>query len=191
VPLHRLAAWPAGRRVNGPPPRGPLAFCLGFTLLELLVVILVIGIIVSFASLSIGQHASRSLRDEAERIHSLLRLAGEEAVLQGRELAMEFNSRGYLFVTLEGGEWLPVEEDRLFRERELPDDLHIKLTLEGVEVDLLDSENPPRILLLSSGEVTPFDLEIGNLEGEAYTLQGDFTGKLTLAKTGEADEYGW
>jgi len=159
--------------------------------LELLVVILIIGIIVSFASLSIGQNASRVLHDEAERIHSLLRLAGEESVLQGRELALQFNPHAYRFMTLDGGDWVPVEDDRLFRERELPEDLTLHLSLEDVAADLYDSENPPRIFVLSSGEMTPFVLEIGNLEGEAYTLQGDFTGKLVLAKSGEGDGESW
>ncbi len=172
-------------------PRHRFAVCRGFTLLELLVVLLIIGIIVSFATLSVGQHASRTLQDEAERIHSLLRLAGEEAVLQGRELAMQFNPEGYLFVTLEGADWIAVKEDRLLRERELPPDLTLSLLLEDVEMDLHDSENPPRVFVLSSGEMTPFVLELGNLEGEAYTLQGNFTGKLTLARTGEADDDHW
>ena len=179
------------RTLAGPHPRHPFAVCRGFTLLELLVVLLIIGIIVSFASLSVGQHASRALQDEAKRIHSLLRLAGEESVLQGRELAMQFNREGYLFVTLEGADWVPVEKDRLLRERELPPELTLSLVLEDVEVDLHDSENPPRIFVLSSGEMTPFALELGNLEGEAYTLQGNFTGKLTLARTGEADDDRW
>ena len=182
---------PPLRPVTGPHSRGPLAACRGFTLLELLVVILIIGIIVSFASLSVGQHASRTLQDEAERIHSLLRLAGEESVLQGRELALQFNPEGYLFVTLDSADWVPVEEDRLFREREMPPDLELSLALEGVEMDLHDSENPPRIFVLSSGEMTPFVLELGNLEGEVYTLQGEFTGKLTLARTGAADDDNW
>ncbi len=172
-------------------PRCLFCGCRGFTLLELLVVLLIIGIIVSFASLSVGQHASRALQDEAERIHSLLRLAGEEAVLQGRELAMQFDPEGYSFVTLEGADWVPVEKDRLLRERTLPADSTLSLVLEDVEMDLHDSENPPRILVLSSGEMTPFVLELGNLEGEAYTLQGDFTGKLTLVRTGEADDGHW
>ena len=187
----RVNARHSTRTAAGPHPRGPFAVCRGFTLLELLVVILIIGIIVSFASLSIGQHASQTLRDEAERIHSLLRLAGEEAVLQSRELALQFNPHGYLFVTLDGADWVPVEDDRLFRERELPDDLSLHLSLEGVVADLYDSENPPRILVLSSGEMTSFALEIANLEGESYTLQGDFTGKLTLSKSGEADDENW
>jgi len=155
------------------------------------VVILIIGIIISFASLSVGQHASRTLQDEAKRIHSLLRLAAEESVLQGRELAMEFSPEGYLFVTLEGADWVPVVEDRLFRKREFPPGLALDLALEGVEVDLFDRENPPRIFILSSAEMTPFELSLGNDEGEAYTLQGDFTGKLTLARTGEADDDDW
>lgn len=152
--------------------------------------ILLIGIIVSFASLSVGQQASRSLEDEARRIHSLLRLSAEEAVLQSRELAMQFDSEGYQFMTLDGGQWLPVEDDRLLSRREFPSNLELSLSIEGVEVDLHDRENPPRILVLSSGEMTPFFLTLGILDGESYTLQGDFTGKLSLARSGgDADDW--
>ncbi len=182
---------PRPQPFTGPPSRGPFVACRGFTLLELLVVILIIGIIIGFASLSVGQHASRTLQDEARRIHSLLRLAADESVLQGRELAMQFSPEGYRFMTLDGADWVPVEEDRLFREREFPADLSLDLSLEGVDVDLLDTENPPRIFILSSAEMTPFELILGNDEGETYTLQGDFTGKLTLARTGEADDDDW
>lgn len=186
-----LSLRPPEQSFNGPRSRGPFVCCRGFTLLELLVVILIIGIIISFASLSVGQQASRALQDEAERIHSLLRLAGEESVLQGRELAMQFSPEGYQFMTLDGADWIPVEEDRLFREREFPPNLELELVMEGVETDLHDRENPPRIFVLSSGEMTPFVLNIGILDGEAYTLQGDIIGNLTLARTGEGDDDDW
>ena len=186
-----LSTRPLLQSFTGPQPRGPSVSCRGFTLLELLVVILIIGIIISFASLSVGQQASRALQDEAKRMHSLLRLASEESVLQGRELAMQFSPEGYQFMTLDGADWIAVEEDRLFREREFPPNLELALVVEGVETDLHDRENPPRIFVLSSGEMTPFVLNIGTLDGEAYTLQGDLTGKLTLARTGEADDDDW
>ncbi len=160
----------------------------GFTLLELLVVILIIGIIISFASLSLGQHSSRLVEEEAERLYSLLRLASEESVLEGRELAAEFSRAGYRFVELQGVDWVPVEDDRLLRPREFPPGLHLDLRVEGAEVDLDDSEHPPRIALLSSGETTPFEVEMSDDAGTAFHLQGDITGRLELARSGQADE---
>lgn len=159
----------------------------GFTLLELMAVILIIGIIVSFATLSIGQNTSRIVQDEVERLHGLIRLAGEEAVLQGRELALEFGRDKYRFLELGSEGWQPIEEDKMFRERPLPETVEFELMLEGVEASFEDKEHLPRIFILSSGELTPFDLTLSIDEVEEYSLQGQFNGKLNIARA-EDDE---
>ena len=153
----------------------------GFTLLELLAVIFIIGIIVSFASLSVGQNTQRVVQDEAERIHALVRLASEEAVLQGRELGLEFNKHGYRFLVLSGEEWLPIEDDKMFRERELPEIIEFDLLLDGqVEANFDDKDNPPRVFILSSGELTPFELRLRADNGNEFVIQGSIDGKLQL-----------
>jgi len=159
----------------------------GFTLLELLTVILIIGIIISIASFSIGQNSSRIVQDEVERLHGLIQLAGEEAVLQGRELALEFDRDRYRFLELGVADWLPVEEDKMFRERPLPENVELELVLEGVETSFDDKKNLPRIYILSSGELTPFELILKTNEGEEYSLQGLVNGKLILTQA-EDDE---
>lgn len=159
----------------------------GFTLLELMAVILIIGIIVSFASLSIGQNSSRIVQEEVERLHGLIQLAGEEAVLQGREIALEFDRDRYQFLELGGDGWQPIEEDKMFRKRPLPETVELELTLEGVETNFEDKQKLPRIFILSSGELTPFNLILSIDEGEKYSLQGEFNGKLILKRV-ENDE---
>lgn len=161
----------------------------GFTLLELLAVLLIIGVIVSFAGLSVGQHSSRTLQDEAERIHSLLRLAAEESVLQGRDLALEFSRKDYHFMVSDGQQWQPVEDDKLMRAREFPPSLEIELQVEGVKADFVDKEKPPRIYILSSSEMTPFVLTLRMADvDEAYKIEGSLNGKLTLTRLGEGKD---
>lgn len=168
------------------PPRGTQG---GFTLLELLTVIFIIGIIVSFASLSVKQSTSRTVQDEAERIYNLLRMASEEAVLQGRELAMQFAPHGYEFMFLNGNEWQTLEKDKLLHPREMAEVIELDLTLEGVEANLKNKEHPPRILVLSSGEMTPFELQLKIEDTEAFQVQGDLNGKLNLSRLEHKDEY--
>lgn len=158
----------------------------GFTLLELLAVVLIIGIIVSFASLSVGQKSSQVVQDEAERLNGLLRLANEEAVMQGRELALEFNESGYSFLELgSDNQWVPLAEDALFRDREFPSNLRIELIVEGAEASFEDEKNLPRVFILSSSELTPFLLTF-SIDGEkSYTLRGTIDGKLTLSSNTE------
>ena len=158
----------------------------GFTLLELLVVLLIVGIIVSFAGLSIGQRSSRVVHDEAERLNGLFQMASDEAVMDGRELAVEFTKDGYRFLELnQDNKWVPVEKDNLFRERELPPDIKLDLVIEGAEASFKDKKNLPKVFVLSSGELTPFTLTL-SVEGEQpYVLQGTSDGKLSLSTGSE------
>lgn len=160
----------------------------GFTLLEVLAVVLIIGIIVSFASLSIGQNSSRIVQDEVERLHGLIQLAGEEAVLQGRELALEFDRDRYQFLELGEEDWQPVAEDPMLRERPLPEAIEFTLMLEGVDVSFEDKKKLPRIFILSSGELTPFNMTLKTDEGEEFSLEGLVNGKMILTRV-EDDEF--
>ena len=160
----------------------------GFTLLEVMTVVFIIGVILTFASLSIGQNEDHRVRDEAERIQHLLQLVSEEAVLQGKELALQLNRQGYQFVTLEGDKWQPVTDDKLLRQREFPELFTLELSLWGKPMNLDDKDKPVRILLLSSGEITPFQLLFKMDNGEIYQLQGNLAGKLMLYAPGEAPE---
>jgi len=160
----------------------------GFTLLEVLVVLFIIGVIVSFATLSVGQNTSRVVSDEAERLLGLIRLGSEEAVLQGNELALQFSRDGYGFMMLSNnGEWEALEDDTLLRQREIPAGVRLELKLEGAAANLSDQDNPPRIFVLSSGEVTPFELTVASDEGDKYLLIGTLDGKLSLTNIQEED----
>lgn len=158
----------------------------GFTLLEMLVVIFIIGLTFTIATISIGQKGSQVVRDEAERLNGLMLLASEEAVMQGREMAVEFSNEAYSFYELGAdNQWLPISDDKLFRERVLSPDIKIELVIEGEKASFEDKKNLPRLFVLSSGELTPFTLTLSIDEGEAYILQGAIDGKLQLSTARE------
>ncbi len=80
----------------------------GFTLIELLVTIVIISIILSIAVLSLSLVGDdREVRKEAQRLMSLLEVAQDDAVLQGREFGVEFLIGSYRFVEYEplSGKW--------------------------------------------------------------------------------------
>jgi general secretion pathway protein H len=152
----------------------------GFTLLELIVVVFIIGLIVSFAGLSLHQPRSRAAAEEAARLQALVRLASEEAVQNGWELALQIDRDGYGFARLDGDTWRPLADDRLLRARPLPPDIRVELRLEGVRVQLGDAEQPAQVLLLSSGEITPFEINLRGADGAAFVLRGALDGTLQL-----------
>lgn len=141
----------------------------GFTLLELLVVLVIIGIVVTFATLAIGNSIEQQISDEARRFIALTETASNEAMLQGRELGLRFDEEGYQFMFLalldDGSrQWQELQHDLLLRARGFPPEISARLILEDrpQTVDGQNHENRPQILLLSSGERTPFRLQLSS-----------------------------
>jgi general secretion pathway protein H len=145
-------------------------------------------VIVTFASLSVDQQSDRYVEDEARRLHHLLRLASEEAVLTSQELSLMVSKTGYAFAALNGPKWEPIADDAMFRSREFEPGLHVELSIYDREVDFEASDKPSQIYLLSSGELTPFKMSFVNDNEEAYTIQGSLTGQLTFLRPGDSDE---
>jgi general secretion pathway protein H len=146
----------------------------GFTLLEILVVIVIIGVMVSMATLSIGVlGADREVKEEAERFWAVLRQAREEAELQAIDVAIFVGQTDYEFLRFDTrrNEWTPIVEDKLYAQRTLPEGLRFRLWLENREIVLKpglpdrskkdESQKwPPQITVLSSGDVVPFEMHI-------------------------------
>jgi general secretion pathway protein H len=146
----------------------------GFTLLELLVVLVVIGVMVSMAVLSFGVLGrDRQAEDESRRFWTVLKQAREESELQVEDLGIFVSTGAYEYLRFDSrkNEWQPIEGDELLAPRELPAGLRFRLRLESREVVLKPSlpqrgdkdenqKNPPHVMVLSSGDVSPFQLEI-------------------------------
>jgi general secretion pathway protein H len=152
----------------------------GFTLIEVLVVVVIIGIISAVVILGLGNLGNdRELRNEARRMTALIEMASDEATLQGRDFGLELLLRGYRFVEYDPltEQWFEVIGDDLMRPRSLAEDTEFDLFLEDrrVVLDLEAAETEqgeddddsdlgddylPHVLVLSSGDITPFVLEI-------------------------------
>ena len=121
------------------------SFQSGFTLIELLVAVVVISIIVSIGLLSLGVLGDdRQLRREAFRIGSLLEVAQDEAVMQGREFGLEVLLSSYRFVEFDPFQrrWAELQSEDVFRARQLPEGIEFDLLLEDKSILLkIDAED--------------------------------------------------
>jgi general secretion pathway protein H len=112
----------------------------GFTLIEIMIVVVIIGVISAGVLLSVNLTGKdRDLDKESERLLTLVKYAREQAELQTREYGVIFHDDGYQFVAYDTrrGRWREVYEDEILRLRKLPDGLDVKLTVDARPVVLV------------------------------------------------------
>jgi len=172
----------------------------------MLVVVFIIGIILSMATLSTGPQQYRLLKEEAQRIATLMSLARQESILEAQELAFALNNNTYQFQVFDGKTWLPLADDDILRERKLQNNMVLEVNLHGetltftsdssddnFETDDEDvksteeDENTVRIFFLSTGEVTPFELFLKyEDQDESLLVKGDMMGNITVVDENES-----
>jgi general secretion pathway protein H len=177
-PRLTVCAW-SSRRPAGRSPAG-------FTLIEILVVVMIVGTIALASVLALTAGGSdRQLEQQGRRLVALLELASEEAIMQGRELALEVFEEGYRFHVYEpaADEWQAFVDDPHLGSRTLTDGMSLALEVEGRRVTLQPGPGDtarPQVMLLSSGEFTPFRLALQRDRRIGMQLEADATGRMEL-----------
>lgn len=142
----------------------------GFTLLELMVVLVIIGICTAGIGLGLGSllDPARQLRQEAERLAQRLQVARDEARIDGRPLRWQSDDKGYRFSRREGGRWVTVERDDLLRPQQWQ--------AAGIAV-------VPASAIELSPEWIGTAWELGlSLEGRTLRLRDDGSGQLQVVQ---------
>lgn len=163
----------------------------GFTLLEILLVITIMGLAAGYVVLNFfGVDQSDQLRKEGQRLQVLIDMASDYAVLNQRQLGVRFEplEHAYYFVFLnEDDKWEKLSDEKLYDEHTLAEPFRFELNLDDLPWDTddqlfdrdvfdenfsLDDANteigneeekklpPPQVLIMSSGEITPFTLTL-------------------------------
>ncbi len=153
----------------------------GFTLIEIMIVVVIIGLMAAGIVLSIGVTGrDTELEKESDRAISLIKYVREKAELQTREFGLYCGDHDYQFLTFDPRKqiWRPVDEDDALRARKLPEGLKLRLIVEGREVVLKapdekskakkskeDEEKElrafrPHVMIFSNGDLTSFQLTV-------------------------------
>lgn len=151
--------------------RGPAGVrSKGFTLVEILVVVVIMAIVISLAILSIGTTGrDAQLDEESRRIQGLIDLLHERALLEGRDFGVRLEPASYEFVVYDAfrDRWRTFDQEREFRHRDLPKGVTFQLQLDSqnvvlkpLERNLSSDQAPPgpQVAIAASGEGTPFRL---------------------------------
>lgn len=180
----------------------------GFTLLELMMVVFVVGIMAGLTVLSIGGNAGREFRRDVSRVQQVLILAQDEAPFAGEEIGFWLDPDGesYSFLRFDDKKlaWEPLEKEG-FTEHKLPQQYQVKLEISGARIDLariykdaykksdkldnwLTEEKPkkkpavPSLVFFSDGHYTPFSLEFSSdyVKEFVYVIEGDGLGAVRI-----------
>lgn len=150
----------------------------GFTLIELLVVLVILGSLIGIAMLSTGiAGPARELHNEAERLAGLIGVLAEEAVLDNREYGLQLTDDTYQVLRYEpaSGRWQALAG----KPHRLPGWAQLSIELDGAALQLPLPEGEkrgaahsvPQLLILSSGELSPFRLHLSERRKDGLRLQ--------------------
>jgi general secretion pathway protein H len=139
----------------------------GFTLLEMLVVLVIAGLLVSLASLQLTRNPRTDLNEEAQRLALLFESAGDEAQVRARPIAWQPLDGGFRFdVRTEDG-WRPLRDD-LLRPRRWEGGVT------GVTIQYLGSDQEANRLVFGTEAIdTPMEVTIVSA-----------VGRVTIVSTG-------
>ncbi len=155
----------------------------GFTLIEILVVMVLIAIVVSVATVRFQRDDRQILRDEALRLAALLNHARDEAITTGVALAWRADETGYRFMRRGASrEWEDLSADDILRARTLP----APIQLVRVEVD--DPGNAARAKGTTSAERSPIVVFLPSAANRSFRVVIELNGtRMRLRADHSAD----
>lgn len=186
-------------------------FQQGFTLLEIMLVLVVIGMASVGVMMAMPQQANKNadIDWQIQRFNTLLQFAEDEALISGKELAIVFTENSYRFTFYDytTKKWLALESNQIGKIIELPEAIEFSYTLLGSVWDEIETQDEdafidkeylvkiegedevesfsPQVFIMSSGEVTPFSVLFSDERGDdkhTRTLEVSMSGEINLIR---------
>jgi general secretion pathway protein H len=146
----------------------------GFTLIEMLVVLMIMGLFVGLVSAITRPDDRAVLRLEAERLSQLLDFAAAEAQLTGKSIAWTADGSGYRFWrSSEDSDWSEIRDSELLRARALPQ----AMAISGFRVENMRPQGAMRLEFAPEGSSLAFTIGM-SLGAERYLVAGSPVGDV-------------
>lgn len=161
----------------------------GFSLLEMLIALAIIGLMVGIAIPYLGGSNDRYAKQEINRLLVAIELVKDLAVIQNQEYGLSVNETGYQFLLLDESKdnqpakWTVISKHPELGEHEFIEGVEINVAIDGEnifkaaedkieifeeDVDIFEKEEkepkvePPQMYFLSTGEQNKFTIAIAS-----------------------------
>lgn len=195
-----------------PKPLLRLRLSSGFTLLEIMLVILLMGMTAAAVTLTISSSSSKAkLEKSAKQFVASIEMVLDETVLNGFLVGIAIEDTRYQFLVRKEGKWAPLVAERFVAKRDIEEGITLHLTIDGLplaqedeieetffdepfeEADVgfeKEEEIPePQILIFPSGEMTGFELAFVTKNDDEKDVEvkviGDSLGRLQIEAVNE------
>lgn len=123
----------------------------GFTLLELLLVMLLLGIVTGMVGFTFARDPQRMASQEANLFLQAVQYARQQAVLEGLALGIRLDAQGYQLLKASEESW-----EAAGKRRDV--DLDLRMEIDGLPVPYAMAGGPPQLVMYGNDEYTPFSL---------------------------------
>lgn len=148
----------------------------GFTLIEMLVVLMIMGLFVGLVSTITQPDDRAKLKLEAERLSQLLDFAATEAQLTGKSIAWTADESGYRFWRADDDAvWSEIRDSDLLRARTLPQGMEIS----DFHVENMRPQGGMRLEFAPQGSSLAFTIGL-TLGKERYAVAGSPVGIVSV-----------
>ena len=157
--------------------------CRGFTLWEMLIVVIIITVSISVILLSSSlSRNSDDLKVLGSDMSKLMQLLYQEAIFENRNFAISLKHDGYKILEYDGQSLSELDQS-LFRRIKLNETQSSELVVDNKTVTSVDEEEmEPHIWILASGEMSTFEWTINDeASKQTIVIQGNLLGKIRMS----------
>lgn len=167
-----------------------------FTLIELMVVIFIISLVITIATLYAINTAPLRAKQAAKTIYALLELAQQQALLQPAVYSFQSSGDGFDFLRYQlltnsfQGKWIAIRDDPFLHFYHLPNKIAAQIILLNTNMQNsfmqqinTGGKSKSMIIFFNNGDFTPFVINIGVYQNPpTYKIIGHENGIINLVE---------